>query len=222
MKKHFITGLVILLPLALTLAVLIFLFNLLTEPFVGIVQAIFVRYDIFANGFLFFSAAQIQTVTAQILILLFLFYFTVGLGAIARHFFINYIIRLWEYVLHRIPVVSSIYKTCQEVITTIFADKNNSFKQVVLVPFPGKDSRCIGMITSDNVEGLGTPEGKTYVAVYVPTTPNPTSGYLMFFEREDLIYLDMKVETAFKYIISCGVIPTTFNPLLESKEEDKL
>lgn len=220
MKRYFITGLVILLPLAVTLFILVFLFNLLTEPFVGIVQAFFQHYNILSNGFLIFSASQIQTLAAQILILLFLFFFTVGLGMVARWFFFYYIIRLWDYVIHRIPIVRSIYKTSQEIINSIFSADGNSFKQVVLAPFPSKESKSIALITTENVEILNNPNTNDMVAVYVPTTPNPTSGYLVFYKKSDLIYVDMKVETAFKYILSCGVIPAPFVPQEGIEQKD--
>lgn len=222
MKKYFITGLVILLPLAVTLFILIFLFNLLTEPFAGIVQAFFQHYNLLSNGFLFFSAAQIQALASQILVLLALFFLTVGLGVLARWFFFYYIIKLWDYLLHRIPIVRSIYKTSQEIINSIFSADGNSFKQVVLVPFPSKESLSIALITTDNVEGLGSSALDQMIAVYVPTTPNPTSGYLVFYKRSDIIFVDMKVETAFKYILSCGVIPAPFIPMSPPEQKGEL
>jgi uncharacterized membrane protein len=206
-KAYFITGLVILLPLALTLAIVIFLFNSLTEPFVDIVKSILGHYNLLDSGFLFLSAAQVQKLFSQLIILLLLFFFTVSLGLIARWFFFHYIVRFWEKILAKIPFIRGVYKTCQDIIQTLFASSSNSFKQVVMVPFPSKDALAIGLLTNDNLVGL-TSEKETYVAVFVPTTPNPTSGFLMMFKEEDLIYLDIKTEDAFKYIISCGVLPT--------------
>ena len=128
MKKYFITGLVILLPLALTLAIVIFIFNLLTGPFLGVVKTIFDHYHLFEKGFLFLSADQIQTLFAQILIIASLFSIVIGLGFIARWFFFHTLIRFAEYIVKRIPLVRTIYKTCQEVIRTIFTSKTKSFK----------------------------------------------------------------------------------------------
>ena len=87
MKKYFITGLVILLPVALTLAIVVFIFNLLTVPFLGMVKAIFDHYDLFAKGFLFLNAEQIENLAAKLLILISLLFITLGLGLIARWFF---------------------------------------------------------------------------------------------------------------------------------------
>ena len=217
MKRYFVTGLVILLPLALTLVIVSFIFNLLTEPFVGGVQSILEYFNLLETNFLFLNSAEVQIFVSKVIILILLFYFTVMLGMLARWFFFHYILKLWDYILHRIPIVSSIYKTCQEVINTIFASKTKSFKQVVFAPYPKEDTYSIGLVTCDDVKGLKHSEENKMVAVFVPTTPNPTSGFLMIYKEDDLIYLKMSVEDAFKYVISCGVIVSTFNTI--SKEE---
>lgn len=204
-KKYFITGLVILLPLALTIGILSFFINLLTDPFVGLFKSILSYFNLIETGFLFFSAEQIQYYASKILILAILITFTIFLGAITQWYFFHSLIRLWNYTLSHIPFVRTIYKTCQDVIDTIFTNKTNSFKQVVLVPFPTATAKSIGFITCEN---LSYKQDKTnpLTIVFVPTTPNPTSGFMMMFPEDDLVFLDMKVEDAFKYIISCGVI----------------
>lgn len=217
MKKYFITGLVILLPLALTLSIVIFIFNLLTDPFLGIVKTVFERYHLFDEGFLFLSADQIQTLFAQILILISLFSVVIGLGFIARWFFFHALIRFAEYIVKRIPLVRAIYKTCQDVIKTVLATKTKSFKQVVLAPFPNADIYAIGLITNENLSHLNGTSHEESIAVFIPTTPNPTSGFLLMFKASDLLYLDMRVEEAFKSVISCGVIFPDFKVI--SKEE---
>lgn len=219
MKKYFITGLVILLPLAVTLAIVLFFLNLLTGPFIGIVQSLFDHYHLFEKSFSFLGAKQTQIIIAQVSILLFLFLFTVLLGFLARWFFLHALIKFWDSLIHRIPFISSVYKTCQDVINTMLTSETKSFKQVVLVPFPFKDSHSIGLVTREEIKGVSTKNGDTFVAVFVPTTPNPTSGYLVLYKPEDLIYIDMKVEEALKYIISCGVI---MNEPLKALEEKKI
>lgn len=217
-KAYFITGLVILLPLALTLAIVIFLFNLLTEPFVGIVKSILGYYSLLDSGFLFLSADQVQKLFSQVIILILLFFLTVSLGLIARWFFFHYLVRQWERMLAKIPFIRGVYKACRDIIQTLFASSSNSFKQVVLVPFPSPGVFAIGLVTNENISGID-PQKAPYIAVFVPTTPNPTSGFLMMFKEEDLVYLDMKVEDALKYVISCGVVTTPLNTV--TKEEAK-
>jgi uncharacterized membrane protein len=110
----------------------------------------------------------------------------------------------------KIPFVRTIYRTCQDVIKTIFTSKTNSFKQVVLVKFPNPNTYSLGFLTGDQMPGFQDCVHGSGITVFIPTTPNPTSGFLMMYKREDVLYLDMKVEDAFKFIISCGVITPSF------------
>jgi uncharacterized membrane protein len=222
MKKYFITGLVILLPLALTIIIVIFMVNLLTNPFIEAVQSILVHYGLIDRGFLFLNAQQVQYAVSQILILCSLFFATVFLGFIARWFLVHYLIKAWDYTLYRIPLIRTVYKTSQDVINTILKSDTKSFKQVVLVPFPSEESHSIGLITREYVPGLPCNKDHHYVAVFVPTTPNPTSGYLILYEKKDLTYVDMKVEEALKYIISCGVILNEPFKEISLEEAEKL
>lgn len=211
MRRYFVTGLVILLPLALTLAIVIFIVKFFTNPFVGLVKGFLQQIGLFDTGFLFLSAEQVQLYFSRLIILALLFLCTVLLGMLTRWVIVHYFIRLGEYVFQRIPIVRSIYKTSKDVINTIFTDQSKSFKQVVLVPFPNAQTYSMGLVTRDNIEGMTHQHKGNVIAVFVPTTPNPTSGFLMMFNPDDVIFLDMKVEEAFKYIISCGVILTPFN-----------
>lgn len=219
MKKYFAAGLIILLPLALTIAIVIFIVNFLTKPFVGLVNGILGHFSLMENGFLFLTGQELEYYGTQLLILVFLFGFTLLLGVIARLFLFHYLFVLGEYILHRIPFINVLYKTSQDVIRTIFSSNTESFKQVVLLPFPTKDSYSIGFITRDSLPGLLS---EKFVSVFVPTTPNPTSGFLLMVKREDLIFLDIKVEEALKYVISCGVVFPSFKAVKKDQDvQDK-
>jgi uncharacterized membrane protein len=229
MKKHLITGLVILLPLALTVLIVAFVFNLLTDPFVGAIKGMLNYLGIFSSGFLFLSQDEAQYALGKLLVLILLVGFTVLLGALTRWFLIRYLIKVWDYILHRIPFISPVYKISQDVINTLFASDANSFKQVVMVPFPHANSYSIGLVTRDDFPALPNSNGVPLVAVFVPTAPNPTSGFLMAFEQKDLVYLDMKVEEAFKCIVSCGVLLSPFTQIsreralaLAEKQKDEI
>lgn len=211
MKKYFITGLIILLPLAVTFAVASFFFNLLTDPLAGAVSHILNRYNVLETDYFFANAHQIQYFVSQLFILVFFFFFTITVGMITRYFFVKYIFSLWDYVIHKIPLVRTIYKTSQDVITTLFASKESAFKQVVLAPYPYPGSFAIGFLTQRDIKNFQEGQVGSKIAVFIPTTPNPTSGFLMLYNENELIYLDMKVEDAFKYVISCGVIDIPFN-----------
>lgn len=219
MRKYFITGLVILLPVTLTILVVMFIVNFLTGPFIGIAKEILDSLGILEHGFLLFTGEQMKRILSQVLILFFLFGTTVFLGYLTRWVFIHYFIRLGDYIFHNIPIIRSIYKTSKDVIHTIFQSDTKSFKQVVLVPFPKEGVKAIGLVTRENVPGE---DGSQYIAVFVPTTPNPTSGFLMMYHEEQLTFLDMPVEEAFKYIISCGVVQTPFNEITKTAAHEQM
>ena len=177
MKKYFFTGLAILLPLALTIAILSFIFNFLTEPFVGIVRDILDHLGLLEAKFLFLSAPQLQTLFSRVIILVLLFFFTIFLGIVARWFFVRFLLKWWDALLHRIPFVSSIYKTCQDVIKTMFASKTKSFKQVVLVPFPSQESKSVGLVTGENLAGLPSPKKKILWLSLSPRLPTRLQAF---------------------------------------------
>lgn len=216
MKKHFVTGIAILLPVALTVAVIIFILNFLTDPFVDGVKSVLNYFNLFQRGFWILTPDEIQLAVSKFLVLTCLFISTVLLGILARWVFIRSLIRMWDYILHRIPLVRSIYKISQDVSRTLFSNDGKSFKQTVLVPYPNQDSYCIGFITRDSFPPLQD-SLDPLIAVFVPTTPNPTSGFLLLYKEKDVIYLDMKVDDAFKGIISCGMILPPLQKLLKTE-----
>jgi uncharacterized membrane protein len=127
-------------------------------------------------------------------------------GVLANNLIGNYLVRLWERLLHRIPVVSSLYGSVKQVSDTLFSSSGNAFRKAVLIPYPHAESHTIAFLT-------GTPGGDVknhlqgdYVSVYVPTTPNPTSGFFLMMERSKVVELDMSVDAALKYIVSMGVV----------------
>ncbi|NGX39722.1 MAG: hypothetical protein KR126chlam1_01055 [Chlamydiae bacterium] len=206
MRKHFITGLVILLPLTVTVLVLGFLIRFLTQPFVGLFSNFLSQLNIVNRGFLFLSPEQLLKYGSQLLILISLFVLTVCLGMITRWFFINALFRLGDKILHKIPIVNTVYKTTQEIIKTLFASDKNSFKQVVMAPFPSPGSYMLGLISREAPPQCSKSVNEELISVLIPTTPNPTTGFLIMFKKQDLVYLDLKPEDAIKTIVSCGVI----------------
>ncbi len=219
MKKHFITGLVILLPLTVTILVLGFLIRLLTQPFVGLASNFLAQLNIVNKGFLFLSPDQVIKYFSQFLILITLFSVTVFLGMITRWFFINALLRLGDRILHKIPIVNTVYKTTQEIIKTLFVSDKDSFKKVVLAPFPSSASYMLGLVARESPPQCSKAVNDELISVLIPTTPNPTTGFLLMFRKKELVYLDMKPDEAIKCIVSCGVIhPGNLPPKPASKE----
>jgi uncharacterized membrane protein len=200
MKKYFITGLVILLPLAITIAIVAFIVGVLTDPFVGFIE------HFFRTAPWYPPLSGILHLILQILLLIFLFFFTVGLGFFGRMIAFKSLLSLYDYMMHRIPIIKTVYKATQQVIKGILGTSTKSFKQVVMVPFPVTGAYAIGLVSGSAPTICEKTLGTKLVTVFVPTTPNPTSGYLMLYKSEDVIYLDMKTEEAIKYVISCGVV----------------
>lgn len=201
MKKYFVTGLIFILPLALTFWIVSFILGILTDPFFDLSRLLLRGFGV--------SSREALDLGSKLLALIFFFLVITLIGAIGRYFFFKYLIELSDAILHRIPVISTVYKTSQDLIQTVFTQDSKSFKQVVFVPFPHAGARTLGLVTQDN-----SLDGR--VAVFVPTTPNPTSGYLLLFKKEDVVELDMKVEDALRYIISCGVLMPRINQKVES------
>jgi len=217
MKKYFIAGLVILLPLALTIPVVVFIVNLLTKPFVGLVVSLLQGLDVLNRGIFFLTPEQVVVFGSKFLILVCLFIFTLLLGVIARWFFFRALINLSDRILHKIPLINKVYKTTQEIIRTIFV--TDSFKKVVMVPFPKEGTYAIGFVSRDSPEVCAEQAGAPLISVIVPTTPNPTTGFLLMYKKEELIYLDLKPEAAVKYIVSCGVITPEHASQVNNKPE---
>jgi uncharacterized membrane protein len=188
-KKYFITGLLIWVPLVITLWVLGLLVNTLESvvPTFLSPQALFGR-DI--PGF------RVAVVIVVVLVT----------GILAANFLGRGIVRLWENILGRIPLVRSIYNSVKQVSDTLLAPNGQAFRQAVLVQYPRHGSWTIGLLT-------GTPSGEVakllpgeHVSVYIPTTPNPTSGFFLMMPRSEVQPLEMSVDAALKYIVSMGVV----------------
>jgi uncharacterized membrane protein len=206
MKRHFITGLVILLPLVITLAILLFLVNVLTEPFVDLVSPLLLQIPFLP------PSAQLIRYGSKLVILIFLFIFTLGLGAITRWFLLNLLLSWGNKLLHKIPLINTVYKTIQDIIKTLFASDNTCFKQVVMVPFPSPDVYVLGLVAKPSPSVCCNAAQEELISVFIPTTPNPTTGFLLMFKASDLRPVSLSTEEALKYIISCGVIAPNPHP----------
>jgi len=207
MKKYFLTGLATLLPLAVTIYVVHFLINFLTRPFLHLVVH-------FLGKLSFFGVVPmpIARMISQILILLGLFLFILCLGAIARWFWIKSLIWMGDGILRKIPFLNKVYKTSKDIIETLFAPQQKSFQQVVMVRFPNQNCYSLGLVV-DNAPATISPSSQELVSVFLPTTPNPTTGFLIVSPKSELIYLKMKSEEAIKYVLSCGVVQPEKKPL---------
>jgi uncharacterized membrane protein len=139
-------------------------------------------------------------------------------GAAASNFFGRKLVDWWNRLLHRIPIVRSVYSGVKQVSDTVFSENGNAFRTAVLVQWPREGMWTIAFVT-------GTPRGDTathlppadYLSVYVPTTPNPTGGYFVLVRASDCVELRMSVDDALKYIVSMGVVAPALPPDLNAR-----
>ena len=192
MKKYFITGLLVLVPLFITLWVLSTLIHTMDQSLLLLPEA-WQPKKVFG-----FNVPGLGALLTLLII------FVTGL--VATNIFGQQLIVLWESFLTRVPFVKTIYSSVKQVSDTLFSNTGNAFRKAVLVQYPRQDSWTIAFIT-------GTPGGDVlnhlhgdYISVYVPTTPNPTSGFFLMMPKVDVIELDMSVDEALKYIISMGTV----------------
>ncbi|MFZ6746323.1 DUF502 domain-containing protein [Undibacterium sp. JH2W] len=192
MRKYFITGLLILVPLAITLWVLHAIISTMDQ------SLLLLPVEWRPEKLVGFKVLGIGTILTLLIV------FVTGL--LAQNFIGNYVIKAWESLLQRIPIVSSIYSSVKQVSDTLFSSSGNAFRKAVLIEYPRRDCWTIGFLT-------GVPGGDVvnhlkgeFVSVYVPTTPNPTSGFFLMLPKDQAIELDMSVDAALKYIVSMGVV----------------
>lgn len=188
-KRYFITGLLIWIPLVITIWVIALLFNTLES----VVPSFLSSQSLFGVGIPGF----------QLLLVLLVVFISGLLGA---NFIGRTLVDRWEQLLGRIPLVRSIYNSVKQVSDTVLSPNGQAFREAVLVQYPRHGSWTIAFLT-------GAPSGEVadklagdYVSVYVPTTPNPTSGFFLMMPRSDVQYLEMSVDAALKYIVSMGVV----------------
>lgn len=201
MKKYFLAGLVTLLPLAVTFWVIAVVVRFLTKPFQEFVISFLNTFPVFGH-----LPPGPSRVISEILILIVLFLFTLFLGFIARRYFFHQLIKFGDKILYKIPLVNKVYKTSKDIVLSLFNNKSQSFKQVVLINFPYNGAYCLGLISSEAPGTCSNAIDTEMVSVFIPTTPNPTTGYLLMCRKSDLIHLKMKAEDAIKYVVSCAVI----------------
>ena len=190
LRNYFITGIIILVPIGFTLYLTIFLIS---------VSSKLIPEEINPNSYLPFSIPGLEIALSIIFITL--------IGFISLSFIGKRILKLINDLLKKIPFLRTVYSAIGQ-MTETFANKKGKKKSVVLVQYPSKGSWAVGFATKDNKGEITKKINTKLVNVFVPTTPNPTSGFLLMFPKKEVIYLDMSFEEASKFIVSAG----TSNP----------
>ena len=205
MRKYLITGLLIWIPLGITLWVLKLLIDFMDQSLLLLPEGYHPRH--------FFG----QNIPGFGVVLTILIVFLTGL--IAGNFIGRRLLNAGEKLLIRIPIVNSIYKSVKQVSDTLFSSNGQAFRKALLVQYPRLGSWTIAFQTGQPGGELVNHLETDSISVYVPTTPNPTSGFFLIMHKREVIELEMSVEEALKYIISMGVVaPDTPKTLLEAPE----
>ena len=192
LKKYIIAGLLVWLPFAATVVIVKLLVDLLDKT-------------IFLLPPEWQPAALIGISIPGLGIILAIFILLLT-GMLAANLFGRRLVEFWERLLNKIPLVRSIYSGVKQVSSTIFDPSGKSFSKVVMLQYPKNDIWSIGFLTNDNLGDDLTAVNSGLVAIFIPTTPNPTSGFIVMSKADKIIELDMSVEDGFKFIISMGVI----------------
>ena len=190
LRNYFITGIIVLVPLGFTLYLTIFITS---------VSSKLIPEEINPNSYLPFSIPGLEIAISIIFITL--------IGFVSLSFIGKRILKLINDLLKKIPFLRTIYSAIGQ-MTESFANKKGKKKSVVLVQYPSKGSWAVGFATKDNKGEISKKTNDNLVNVFIPTTPNPTSGFLLMFPKKEVIYLDMSFEEASKFIVSAG----TSNP----------
>ncbi len=192
LRRYLVTGLVLWVPLGITIWVLTLIVSTLDK------SLLLIPYQYRPETLLGFTIPGLGVVLTFIILIV--------TGVLTRNFVGQKLVRAWDSILRRIPVVKSIYSGVKQVSDTLFSDTGQAFRKALLIEFPSPGSYTIAFMT-------GTPSGEVlrrlqgdHVSVYVPTTPNPTSGYFLLVPKNKIQELDMSVDEALKYIVSMGVV----------------
>jgi uncharacterized membrane protein len=192
LKKYLITGLLIWLPLAVTLWIIDFVVTAMD-------RTVLLLPERWRPEVLFGMHLPGFGLVMSVLVIL-------ATGVLARNFLGQRLLRWWEGLLGRIPIVNSIYSSVKQVSDTMLAQKGNAFRKVVLVEFPQRGQWTMAFVVGTPGDRIGPLMGGERVTVYVPTAPNPTSGYVIVVDPAELRDVDVSVDEAFKFHVSLGVV----------------
>jgi uncharacterized membrane protein len=190
LRRYFLAGLLLWMPLAVTLWVVTSVFNILDDvlPMALRSEALF---GVHVPGF-------------GVVMVLITIVFT---GFFAANLLGQRLLDAWERLMHRIPLVRSIYSSVKQVSDTILSPNGQAFRQAVLVQYPRQGSWTIAFMTGSPTEEVAGHLPGDCISVYVPTTPNPTSGFFLMMPRSDVVFLSIGVDAALKYVVSMGTVP---------------
>ncbi len=188
LRNYFITGIVVLVPIGITLY--------LTKFFISVSSKL-IPQGINPNSYLPFAIPGLEIVLSII--------FITFIGGLSLSFIGKKFLQIFNDILKKIPILRTIYSAIGQMTETLAPKSGSAKKSVVLVEYPRKGAWAVGFATKDNKGEISEKTNTDLVNVFVPTTPNPTSGFLLMFPKSEIVYLDMTFEEASKFIVSAGI-----------------
>jgi uncharacterized membrane protein len=192
LRRYLVAGLLVWVPLGVTLLIITWMVNLIDQTLLLLPEHW--RPD-YVLGFRIPGLGLVATLIVVI-----------GTGILMRHFFGFHLVGMGERLVARIPVVRSIYGSVKQLAETMFSGSGQSFSKVVLVRYPHHDSWTMGFLTGESAGEVRRRTGRKLMNVFVPTTPNPTSGFFLMVPQEEVIELEMSVDDGLKMLLSIGVV----------------
>ena len=199
LRQYFITGLLVWLPMGVTVWVLLWLLGILDSIFLGLLaaaEAMIPGFDATADRLRHIPGLGVVMVAVVIL----------ATGLFVANMFGQWWLRQWDRLMTRIPVVRSIYSSVKQVSDTLFSGSGQAFSKALLIQYPRQGAWTVAFLTGKPGGEVARVLDGDFVSVYVPTTPNPTSGFFLMLPRADVVELKMSVDEALKYVISMGVV----------------
>lgn len=192
LRKHLVTGLLVWVPITVTFLVMRLIVNLVDQTLLLIPR----RFR--PETLLGFNIPGLGFVLALLVLAI--------TGVLVANLLGRRIVGAWERLLGRIPLVGAIYRGSKQIAETVLAPDSKSFRSVVLIRWPHRESRAIAFVTGSSLGEVQEKTAEDVVCVFLPTTPNPTSGFVLLVPRYDVVELDMTVDEAFRMIVSLGVV----------------
>ena len=196
LRRYFVAGLLVWIPLGVTIFILRILIGLMDRSLL-LVPARYRPEELFG-----FSIPGLGIILTLLVVLV--------TGLLAANIVGRSMVSFWESLLERIPVVRSVYSASKNFAEIVFSDSDQSFKKVLLIEYPRKGVYSLAFQTATNLGEVQGRTGQPVVCAFVPTTPNPTSGYIIIVPKKDVIELDMEIDEALKMVISLGVVVPTW------------
>jgi len=212
LRNSFITGVIAVLPILITFSLVKLIFHNIS----GFLYPYFLKL---AEKFHFYLPNYVVQIVAFVIVIASIMF----IGVIAKNYIGTKFLGLIESLLSRIPMVKSIYAIMRQISEAFQSKDGNNFKRVVMIEYPRREMYSVGFVTKDTSEFFNSKIGETCMSVFIPTTPNPTSGYILIVPKSQVVDLDMTVEEGIKFVISAAIVePGDVKPLKEYVKEKEM